>query len=81
MFLILSPSDNLKKAVQIVKIVDYLRTKAIEQHLETELDKSCTPWQINLPLINYNKLSEIAHDCGLYYNASLFLELSIDHVL
>ena len=73
--------DNLKKAVQIVRIVDYLRTREIERHIKMELDKKCIPWQLHLPLINYNKLSEIAHDCGLFYEASLMLELSIDPVL
>ena len=80
LFVILS-TDNLKKAVQIVKIVDYWRRQAIEQHLQTQQDKRCFPWQTNLPFINYNRLSEIAHDCGLLYEASLLLELSIDPVL
>lgn len=53
----------------------------IEQHLQTEHDKRCVPWQTNLPLINYSKMSEIAHDCGLLYESSLLLELSIDPVL
>ena len=66
---------------QLIQIIDYLRMKAIERHLEQEIDKRSIPWQTNLPRIDYAKLSKMALDCGMYYTAAVFVELSLDPIL
>ena len=66
---------------QIVQIIDYLRIKLIDQHLNHLMDKKCLPWQLNLLDIDYTKVSEVAHESGLHHTAALMLELSLDHVV